>query len=264
MITTLPIHGIQRRADARPRDEASVQSLAESIATVGLINPIRVRRVGPEWEVVAGSHRLAACQSLGLVNIDCIVVEDDDLHAELAMIDENLVRAELSASERAAQTARRKAIYEELHPETKYEARPGRAGKCRQGGDNSETEPTERFTADTAKATGKSERTIQRDAERGEKVIPEVMGMLAGTRLDTGAYLDKIKRLTPNEQVAAVKRDLAIDRERAKPKLVKSADDPRSDIDVKERHIAALMTAWNNASIDARNEFLTRIGKVAA
>ena len=58
--------------------------------------------------MVAGSHRLQACDLLGHSEIACIVVDDDDLHAELAMIDENLVRSELSPTERARQTARRK------------------------------------------------------------------------------------------------------------------------------------------------------------
>jgi ParB family chromosome partitioning protein len=48
-----------------------------------------------------------------------VVVDDDDLRAELVMIDENLVRSELVGAERAKQTARRKEIYETLHPETK-------------------------------------------------------------------------------------------------------------------------------------------------
>lgn len=36
------------------------------------------------------------------------------------MIDENLCRAEMSPAKRASQTARRKAIYIELHPETSH------------------------------------------------------------------------------------------------------------------------------------------------
>lgn len=46
----------------------------------------------------------------------------------------------------------RKAICEEMHPETAYEARPGRAGKCRHDGDISD--PALRFTAATAGISG--------------------------------------------------------------------------------------------------------------
>ncbi|MGB3391159.1 MAG: hypothetical protein WBA88_24615, partial [Pseudaminobacter sp.] len=67
----------------------------------------------------------------------------------------------------------------------------------------------DRFTVDTAAATGRSERAVQRDAERGEKVIPEVLAMVRGTKLDTGTYLDKLKKLPPSEQAQAAKRDLA-------------------------------------------------------
>ncbi|MBO9100322.1 MULTISPECIES: hypothetical protein [unclassified Rhizobium] len=89
------------------------------------------------------------------------------------MIDENLMRAELSASERAVQTARRKAIYLELHPETAA----GVAGAIAKhfATDNLSTAS---FASETANATGKDERTVRRDAERGEKVIPEVMTMI--------------------------------------------------------------------------------------
>ncbi|WAP69322.1 hypothetical protein [Jiella pelagia] len=105
-----------------------------------------------------------------------------------AMIDENLCRAELSATERSGQTARRKVIYEELHPETRNGAVGNGREKVRQVG---EATPADRFTAETASATGRSERAVQRDAERGEKVSAEVLQMVQGTKLDTGAYLDE-------------------------------------------------------------------------
>ena len=69
---------------------------------------------------------------------------------------------------------------------------------------------TASFASETANVSGKDERTVRRDAERGEKVIPEVIDMITGTKLDTGTYLDKLKRLPPNEQVTVVKRDLSI------------------------------------------------------
>lgn len=255
MIRSIPLDSIKRRPDARAVDQVTVSALADSIAEVGLINPLRVRADGDRWEVIAGSHRLAAGQSLGLAELDCIVVDDDDLHAELSMIDENLMRAELSASERATSTARRKAIYEELHPETKHGEFHGNqhARGSRQLGENH----ADRFTADTSRATGKSERAVQRDAERGEKVIPEVMAKIAGTKLDTGSYLDTLKRLPPNEQVAAVNRDLAMQRAKAsKPKRA-----PVDTDEVRQRQVDALMRAWNNADETARREFLIAVGE---
>ena len=236
MIQMLPIEKIVRRADARAINDATVSALAESIASVGLINPIRVRERLDQWEVSAGSHRLAACERLGLAEVECIVTNEDDLHAELSMIDENLCRNELSPAERASQTARRKAIYEELNGPAK--ANSAKAANAVMGrGDVTDNLSTTSFTSETAAATGRDVRTVRRDAERGEKVIAEVIDMITGTKLDTGSYLDKLKRLPPNEQVAAAKRDLAIlrsqEKERAKP--AQSRASSKIDADVKSR-----------------------------
>lgn len=228
-MTALPTDLIDVRDDARAVDAPTVSGLAESIAAVGLINPIRVRAHGDRWEVVAGAHRLLAHRQLGLTEIECHVVDDDDLHAELAMIDENLCRAELSPSDRAWQTARRAAIYKELHPETAN------------GGDrvsatfqSVESGRAEAFVEQTVAATGRSKSSIYQDKSRGENVIKEVLDMIRDTKLDTGTYLDKIKKFTPNDQFKAASRDLAdlrrLDREREKNK--KAA---KIDADVKAR-----------------------------
>lgn len=80
------------------------------------------------------------------------------------MIDENLCRAELSPADRAAQTARRKAI-SRLHPET------GRGGDRKSIKVASvEFDRPNSFVAETVAATGKSAATVYRDAERGEMV----------------------------------------------------------------------------------------------
>ena len=71
-----------------------------------------------------------------------------------------LCRTNLSPAERAKQTARRKAIYEELHPET-------RVGENQHSSLRQVGEPSQRFTAATS---GKSERIVQLDAERGKKI----------------------------------------------------------------------------------------------
>src|SRR3954468_19450148 len=118
-LRTLPIQRIFQRRNSRPRSSAALDALSESIDAVGLLAPITVRSRDSGYEVLAGAHRLQACELLGHTEISCVVLDVDDLRAELATIDENLIRTELSPSERAMQTARRKAIYETLHPQTK-------------------------------------------------------------------------------------------------------------------------------------------------
>jgi hypothetical protein len=87
----------------------------------------------------------------------------------------NLCRAELGPAERAAQTARRKAIYETLHPETKHGNNKGDGGRfapSRQSGDT-----VDRFTAITAKATGRPERSVQRYVSRGNKIAAPALAL---------------------------------------------------------------------------------------
>lgn len=101
-------------------------------------------------------------------------------------IDENLCRAELSPADRARQTARRKAIYEELNGPSK--AIGGRASAIAQGKEVTTANLADAsFVEDTAGKTGLSERTVQRDVERGDKIINEVADLIRGTKLDTGA-----------------------------------------------------------------------------
>jgi len=69
-----------------------------------------------------------------------------------------------AAAEYSAAIARRKELYEALYPETRPTGEGGegrRKETRRQLGDES----PDRFTADTAAQTGKSERTVQRAAE---------------------------------------------------------------------------------------------------
>lgn len=113
---------------ARPLDRDVVRGLMESIREQGILNPITVRPAklmeGPcevdGWEIVAGHHRYKAAKELNIETVPCICEAYDDIHAELASIDENLMRAGLNPAQESHALARRKAIYEELHPETKH------------------------------------------------------------------------------------------------------------------------------------------------
>lgn len=242
MLRDLPIDRLHLRADARMIDADAVQAMAESIASLGLLHPIRVRENRDGWEVIAGAHRVEAHKVLGLVEIACNIVTDDDLHSELAMIDENLCRSNLGAVDRARQMARRKAIYEELHPET-------RQGPYRRYLDPEIVDAkVPSFVDSTAAATGSSSALVSREARRGNNVLPEALELIAGTELDKGAYLDQLASLPGSEQMTAVERDLAQIRrgERVHATAV-------------EGELKSLMSAWKKSSKEARAKFLERV-----
>ena len=94
-------------------------------------------------------------------DIPCFVVEGlDELHCELITIDENPMRVDLSEAQRAYQIAKRKEIYEALHPEIAH------GGDRRSSGHGGHLK-NPRFTEETSRATGISERSVRRFAQRG-------------------------------------------------------------------------------------------------
>ncbi len=189
----------------RQADRKQVEALAESINEVGLLNPVTVAPDGEGYALIAGMHRLEAARLLGWTEIPATVLALDQHRRVIAECDENLCAPSLTPAERAEFTRRRKAAYEALHPETTH----GGDRKSDQVANLATRSEAPRFTADTAAATGQSERAVQRDAERGEKVSDEALAMIKGTRLDTGRYLDSIKNLSAEDQVARVEADLA-------------------------------------------------------
>ncbi|NBR91573.1 MAG: hypothetical protein EBS68_17055, partial [Rhodobacteraceae bacterium] len=171
----------------RSVNQDRVRALADSIAEIGLQAPITVTRQvefadGQEvqvWRLIAGLHRLEAVKSLGLAEIEAVEMGDDEVLQKLWECDENLCRAELTDAQRAKFTAERKKWYEIKHPETRHGAnqhtRSGQVGHL-----------NERFTAETAKQTGRSERSVRRDALRGAKIDPDALEIIEGTVGDKG------------------------------------------------------------------------------
>ena len=83
-------------------DLAEIHSLAESLATHGLLQPVVVRHVDERYQLVAGERRLRAAMEAGWTEVPVNVVEADDRQvAELAII-ENLQRKDLNPLEKAA------------------------------------------------------------------------------------------------------------------------------------------------------------------
>ena len=217
--------------DSRRLTPQCIIGLVQSIKGIGLQVPIIVRAINggeetsKKYEILAGHHRYAACSKLKMRTIPCIIRAVDDLRAELITIDENLCRENLTPAQEAKAIARRKEIYEALHPETKRGAVGGGRDQSRQIGDS---EKATRFTKTTAKLTGKPERNIQRAARRGTKIGSEQLDRLAGTSLDKGVELDALADLPAQKQNALIERA-------AKGENVTARKAPRPNQDASER-----------------------------
>ena len=181
----------------RPASSTKIEQLAESIEQVGLLNPITVT----DWGVlVAGLHRLEACKKLGWTEISCNVIKEND--AELAEIDENLIRNELTTMERGELLARRKEIYEERHPETKI----GNTVERQEVKRNDFALPPS-FSADTAAKTGLTPRSIQQEVQIAKNIVPEVKEAIRETPIaDRKTDLLHLARMEPAEQQEAVEK----------------------------------------------------------
>lgn len=94
-----------------------------------------------------------------------------DVSIELAEIDENLIRNELTVLERAEYLKRRKEIYEALHPETKQTT--GRELAEKRWNATEIISPAS-FADDTAAKSGLTARTIRQDVQIASDISDDV------------------------------------------------------------------------------------------
>jgi ParB family chromosome partitioning protein len=102
-ITNIPISSICPNP-FQPRltfDEAALQQLSDSIKQHGLAQPIVVRRVGEQYELVAGERRFRASKLAGLETIPAIIRDMTDQESLQIALIENLQREDLNAIEEA-------------------------------------------------------------------------------------------------------------------------------------------------------------------
>lgn len=183
----------------RATDPEKVSSLAESIRINGLLQPAGLN---DDYRLIWGRHRLEACILLGWKTIPCRILDLTGQQAELAEIDENLERSELTKVQYLQALARRKEIYEALHPETKHGGnRKGEKSSCQNG-------DLKTFVQDTAKKTGKSERTIHRDVAVGEKLDTQAAADISECPevANSKKQLTELAKLPPAEQQSAAKK----------------------------------------------------------
>ena len=82
-------------------DEPEIKGLAASIESVGLLQPIIVRRTDEGFCVVAGERRLRASKLAGLKRIKSIIIEADEVKNLTMALIENIQRTDLNPIDEA-------------------------------------------------------------------------------------------------------------------------------------------------------------------
>ena len=83
-------------------DEDELMSLARSISTNGILQPLTVRKLNDtEYELVAGERRLRASVLAGLTTVPCVLIKCSDKESAIFALIENLQRADLNMFEEA-------------------------------------------------------------------------------------------------------------------------------------------------------------------
>ena len=183
----------------RPANDAAVANLMVSMQDGVQLQPILIRPVAMDGDVVTyklvlGLHRLLACRALGR-KVDATVREMTDDQAELAEVDENLVRSALTPYDRAIFLAARHRLWAALNPDrvadnvaniatltpTPKRGRPAKTDKVSEilGG----APATMGFRADTAAETGFSDKTIRNALLIARGLSPAVHAKVSGSSL---------------------------------------------------------------------------------
>jgi ParB family chromosome partitioning protein len=98
-ITSIDANPYQPREDF---DAETLDALTKSIAELGVLQPILVRKHGDRYELIAGERRLRAATQAGLDAVPVILREADDVASLEQALVENLHRQDLNALEEAA------------------------------------------------------------------------------------------------------------------------------------------------------------------
>jgi len=101
-INDIPLSAITPNPDQPRRsfDEEALQELASSIAELGIIQPLSLRKTGPdEYQIIAGERRYRAAKMAGLHSVPAYIRTANDAElTEMALI-ENIQREDLNAIE---------------------------------------------------------------------------------------------------------------------------------------------------------------------
>ena len=116
----IPVEQLER-GEYQPRkafDKASLDELASSIKSAGLIQPLVIRAIGEkQYEIIAGERRWRAAQIVGLDTVPCLLSNISDEQAAAVTTIENIQRQDLNPIEEAQSFQRLAEEFDYLHEE---------------------------------------------------------------------------------------------------------------------------------------------------
>ena len=172
-------------------DDTKVKQLADSIAMFGLRHPITLSE---DNFLISGNHRLAAIKSLGKKTIRAEIVPVTGVLARILMVEENLIRADLTSLEQAEYLEEHNRLLIELGQRAES-GKPVTKQKDRARGDA----PTQKTTKEIAKEMGMAERTLQEKLQIATSIDEEVRNMIRGT--DVADNKSELIRLAKVEDI---------------------------------------------------------------
>jgi ParB family chromosome partitioning protein len=187
----IQIENIKIKNRMRKLNAEKVSELAESFSLLGQLEPITLANDGDKYTLLAGWHRLEAAKSLGWDEIKAEVFDGNEVECELAEIDENLMRNDLTILEQGEHLARRQEL---------IGRNLGRYAKS-----NGSTELPLKTTAEIAKDIGLSETSAQRRMQVARNIVPEVKDAIRNTEIaNSTTQLLQLARLAPEEQIEVI------------------------------------------------------------
>ena len=199
------------KVDKRSRnvDPVNVSRLCESMAQIGLLEPITVRETeGGDIFLVSGEHRLEAAKRLGWEKIPCRIAPINCSIARLWEIAENLHRVELTALEKSELTAEWIRLTEEQQERLVGVANSqvAQIEPIESSRKDGRSPPKQGGIRAAARQLGIDRNEAQRAMKRVENIAPEIRDEIREmpTIADKGVELDALAKATPEQQSAAI------------------------------------------------------------
>jgi SAM-dependent methyltransferase len=139
----------------RHLDSTKVKQLTESIGMFGMRHPITISE---DKVIISGNHRIAAMKILGKKTIRAEVLPVSGIMARILMIEENLIRADLTLMEQSEHLAERNRLLLELGERT---SDGQHVSPSRKGARSSAGQAPIKSTKDFADEMGIAARTLQ-------------------------------------------------------------------------------------------------------